>query len=134
MTSNKRLWWSLHKKRVVINFTESFINGKPKFRTPQNMKIIPGTQDRVINSPFPFLLLCEKLAYRTSSFPFVFFVFFFPSGNILNIFLGMKWSYLYITTHINPKPQRILRVHLRWILIHSKSGINGNRKWVKGMC
>lgn len=62
---------------MVINFTESFINAKPKFTLlPQNMKIIPGTQDRVINSPFPFLLLCEKLAYGTSSLPFCFLCFF----------------------------------------------------------
>lgn len=116
---------------MVINFTESFINGKPKFTLlPQNMKIIPGTQDRVINSPLPFLLLCEKLAYGTSSFPFCFLCFFFFSIRKHTKYL--PWDemnlILYITTHINPKPQRILRVHLRWILIHSKSGINGNRK------
>ena len=34
------------------------------------MKIIPGTHDRAINSPFPFLSFCEKLANGMSSLPF----------------------------------------------------------------
>ena len=120
---------------MVINFTESFINGKPKFTLlPQNMKIIPGTQDRVINSPFPSFYSVRSWPMGHHPFLFVFFVFF----SIRKHTKYLPWDemniILYITTHIIPKPQRILRVHLRWILLHSKSGINGNRKWVKDMC